>query len=604
MKKLQMKKLTGTSNYFPEVELTNDELYTVIHYGQILPGFLRQYVVNHDIDKAIKETDRLSSKDGYREILNRFPTETVTNDLADYLSGQLDRMDLIVKYGLDYKKLKGFFVDMLGEESVKDWNKRKKISQKETTISVYGVEHTAQLEAVKAKQTQTTLDKYGVENVMYLDEFKEKYKNTMLETYGVDHNFKLLNTVSDWKQDTYTRLTKDPRWKQLLGDSDVFHTRIPLSRRDFVITELKNDNVEQLLMLWKSHYGKIQYPTNILFTLPFDFSQTWLKFYDDKDLISVDPISYHTKSKYEELVEYQLQALGVEYLKNHRKALSGLEIDFFIPSRNLGIEINPNSTHNSNKYAVERCGFGSPKQPSYHFHKYTEAKKRGIKLLQLFEYDLEPETFQNITWPRLKSQILGYDRKVYARQTTIRKINTKDARKFINTYHAQGYTGAKDKYGMYVGTELVAVATFGKMQNGSIELKRLAYKTGIQIVGGTSKFIAHYFRQHPRVQDLYSFSDNNYGDGRSYDAAGAEFIRETGPSLIFISPTNSKDRYSWQISTTWSARQGVVANDNGGPYDGNVDEYIETHLNHRLDNGKGYDRVYTSGSKLWKFSRK
>lgn len=529
MKKLQMKKLTGTSNYFPEVELTNDELYTVIHYGQILPGFLRQYVVNHDIDKAIKETDRLSSKDGYSEILNRFPTDTVANDLADYLSGQLDRMDLIVKYGLDYKKLKGFFVDMLGEDSVKDWNKRKKISQKETTISVYGVEHTAQLEAVKAKQTQTTLDKYGVANVMYLDEFKEKYKNTMLETYGVDHNFKLLN---DSKNDTPNRIIKEPRWEP------------------------------------------------------------------------IDPISYHTKSKYEELVEYQLQALGVEYLKNHRKALSGLEIDFFIPSRNLGIEINPNSTHNSNKYALERCGFGSPKQPSYHFHKYTEAKKRGIKLLQLFEYDLEPETFQNITWPRLKSQILGYDRKVYARQTTIRKINTKDARKFIDTYHTQGYTGAKDKYGMYVGTELVAVATFGKMQNGSIELKRLAYKTGIQIVGGTSKFIAHYFRRHPRVQDLYSFSDNNYGDGRSYEAAGAEFIRETGPSLVFISPTNPKDRYSWQISTTWSAKQGVVANDNGGPYDGNVDEYIETHLNHRLDNGKGYDRVYTSGSKLWKFSRK
>lgn len=109
---------------------------------------------------------------------------------------------------------------------------------------------------------------------------------------------------------------------------------------------------------------------------------------------------------------------------------------------------------------------------------------------------------------------------------------------------------------------------------------------------------------HPTINELYSFSDNNYGNGNGYKASGAQFIKETGPSCIFVSPTNPSDRYSWQIATKWGIRNGVIANDvNNVGQTNNPDEYVEKYLTHRLDNELGYDRIYTSGSKLWKFER-
>lgn len=35
----------------------------------------------------------------------------------------------------------------------------------------------------------------------------------------------------------------------------------------------------------------------------------------------------------------------------------------------------------------------------------------------------------------------------------------------------------------------------------------------------------------------------------------------------------------------------------------NVEEYIETELSHRTDGEKGYNRMFTSGSKKWKIER-
>lgn len=34
-----------------------------------------------------------------------------------------------------------------------------------------------------------------------------------------------------------------------------------------------------------------------------------------------------------------------------------------------------------------------------------------------------------------------------------------------------------------------------------------------------------------------------------------------------------------------------------------IDRFVETELSHRTDDKKGYDRIYTAGSKLWLFKR-
>lgn len=106
--------------------------------------------------------------------------------------------------------------------------------------------------------------------------------------------------------------------------------------------------------------------------------------------------------------------------------------------------------------------------------------------------------------------------------------------------------------------------------------------------------------------NIKTFSDNDLGDGNGYKQAGAEFIGETGPSLKFVSWSDPTDTYSWQIATTWGAKSGVVAKLSGNrtfETRSEIEKYIELEMPHRTDEKYGYDRIYTSGSKRWQFTR-
>ena len=61
-----------------------------------------------------------------------------------------------------------------------------------------------------------------------------------------------------------------------------------------------------------------------------------------------------------------------------------------------------------------------------------------------------------------------------------------------------------------------------------------------------------------------TFSDNDYGSGKSYESAGFTFISETGARLRYISTTDpANDRYSWMIAKGFdhSNNKTVIARD-------------------------------------------
>ena len=174
---------------------------------------------------------------------------------------------------------------------------------------------------------------------------------------------------------------------------------------------------------------------------------------------------------------------------------------------------------------------------------------------------------------------------------------------FLNDYHLQGSATATKYFAMEYCGELVGVASF-KQHKGYVELKRLCFKHGVQVLGGLSKFIKAYFKSNIGCDIIKSFSDNNIGDGTGYLRPGAELVGETKTSLCFVSSSNGLDMYSWQIATPWSAKSGVLSKYTSQLSAQNeIDEYIETKMPHRFDDGYGYDRVYRVGSKIWQFSR-
>lgn len=406
--------------YFPKVELTPDEITRLYTVGHVRPEWLRTVVVNQDDVEAIlsQKPKRLSKAKALEAFVNAYQEhQELWADIEAYSRGELDRIDLSVKYGLYYKDLKKVFTACFERDIEPLWKAHKKSAQKKTSQKLYGTDHPSLNEEVRAKQKQTMLTRYGVEHNMQSKELREKHKQSMLETYGVAYAFEL---------------------------------------------------------------GKPKKPR----------TQTEGK---DNAKIPVD---------YEQLVISQLDASNIAYKRNDRTILAGLELGFYLPEFKLGIECNPNQTHNSNVYATDgrRVMFGRIKGKTYHFDKYRKAKDAGVTLIQWWEQDLEPTTFLKTTRPRLLARLFGGDRKIGARQVTMKPVkDAKPIRAFIDEHHARGNAKAKEYWGFYKGDELVAAASF-VWKGDEAELKRLCFAPTVQILGGISKLITNFFREHPETE--------------------------------------------------------------------------------------------------------
>lgn len=613
-------KLKDKSMYFPKVELTYNELYMLYVYGHASPQFLYQVVVDSNmVDKVIRENckSRPNKKDGYKYLLDKLKKkiDEVQQDLLLFSKGKIDLIDLSVKYGFYYYDLKKAFSEVLDVDVNEYWKQHKKYVQKHTCLELYGVDSSAKVADIQAKQKATVKAKYGAENIMQTDTGKKHLQKTMMERYGVPCNLMARDDVYDFSKRCYDALMSDSAWvrvlQKLVSDKkvayDTLYKEYPLYHRDFILSMQVSDHIETLCKAWKK-VGRdvIKYPTNTFFKMPVMMASTFLNEYAKKGLISLPSNFNCFKSQYELMVANYLDSLGVKYEVNNRSVLGGKEIDFYISDKKVGIEINLSVSHNSNKYAKNRGRLFGSKEELYHYDKYKAAAKAGIVLLQLFEYDLNPEQFEKKTKYLLKQKLCGYDEKVYARKTVVyeakRDIRTKCVA-FLNEYHLQGSATATKYFAMEYCGELVGVASF-KQHKGYVELKRLCFKHGAQVLGGLSKFIKAYFKSDADCDIIKSFSDNNIGDGVGYLRAGAELVGEIKTSLCFISPNNGLDMYSWQIATPWSAKSGVLSKYTSQLSAQNeIDEYIETKMPHRFDDGHGYDRVYRVGSKVWQFSR-
>lgn len=616
----EMVKLKDKTMYFPKVELTHDELYTLYVYGHAKPYVLRQIVVNIDMLENIiakNSKNRPNKKDGYKYLLGKLQErqDGVMQDLIEFSQGNLDLIDLSVKYGFDYYDLKKAFDEVLDVDVNEYWKQHKKYVQKHTCLELYGVDSSAKVADVQAKQKATTKAKYGAENIMQTDAGKQALQKTMMERYGVPCNLMSRDGVYDFSKRCYDVLMSDSAWVRVLKklasdkkvDYDMLYKEYPLYHRDFILSMQLSDHIDVLCQYWKDAVGKpLEYPTSAFFALPVTQASTFLVEYEKKGYFKLPSEFNAFKSQYELMVGLYLDNLGVKYEVNNRSILGGKEIDFYIPDKKIGIEINPSVSHNSNKYTKNRGRLFGSKEELYHYNKYKAAANAGVMLLQLFEYDLNPEQFNKKTKYLLKQKLCGYDEKIYARRTRVYEAKRKDKSRcieFLEKYHLHGASTATKYFAMEYGGELVGVASF-KEHKGYVELKRLCFKRGAQVLGGLSKFIKAYFKSDNSYDVIKSFSDNNIGDGMGYARAGAELVGETKTSLCFISSTNGCDMYSWQIATPWSAKSGVLSKYTSQLFAQNeIDEYIETKLPHRLDDGHGYDRVYRVGSKVWQFSR-
>ena len=280
-------------------------------------------------------------------------------------------------------------------------------------------------------------------------------------------------------------------------------------------------------------------------------------------------------SNIEEPIKEFLEEFNLQW-KTDRRILDGKEIDFYVPSHKIGIEVNGIYWHSED----------GGKYRTYHKEKTDLAESKGIQLIHLRE-DLIIHH-----WPKVRSMLMAkfglIEKKIYARKCEIVKLTSKESRDFLNATHISGDVPASIRYGLVFNNELIAVMTFGKSRydkNVQYELYRYSQQLETIVIGGFSKLLKHFLREYDNPS-LVSYAHRDFSIGKVYEANGFVYSHNTHPEHLWF---HQSDPY--KLYNTRAIREIVLKNQK---YDPSISI---------VDNAKNmkYNRIYNSGSRVYYF---
>lgn len=407
-----------------------------------------------------------------------------------------------------------------------------KEKRKQTNINKYGVEHTGSLGSVIDKRKQTNIQKYGVEHAWSSEEVKDKIKQTNLDKYGVEYTFSIGGTQEKIKKTNLQKYGVEYPFQSTDIQSKVCSTiytkygtksttQSDLHRKkNFKIAKSNNYvgyDVVNKLNIFKCDKGEEH-----TFSISKDnfFSRSLKKL----PLCTVcNPIGDSTSIKQQQLYDFIRANTDKEVISNYR---DGLELDIYIPDLNIGYEFNGLYWHSS-EY----------RDKNYHRDKLEYFKDKGMKVIHVWEDDWDYK--RGI----IESQILynlGLSNKIPARKTTVKIIDNKQAREFLDDNHLQGsYTRVTISLGLFFEDTLISVMTFDqqegrkKMADNEFNLSRFCNLKNTTVVGGASKLFKAFTNIY-NPQKVVSYADADWSDGGLYNILGFEEVYRTRPDYKYL----------------------------------------------------------------------
>ena len=489
---------------------------------------------------------------------------------------------------------------------------------KETMKKRYRAEYAIQNEQIKETRRKNNLMKYGVEHTLQLDSVKEKSRNAWLEKYGVEHPMLNRDVVENTIQhniETYgvrsTALLPEVKEKQKQTNLEKYGSTCALCNEEIKkksITTLQEhygvDNVMQseeirqkasatklsnsfdiVMERWKPFviplFDKSEYQG---FDKPFvynwkcskcgnEFKQRiYVTGLGDDRYVPRCPNCFPKKKsiKEQKVLNFVKSIYDGTIIENDRNIISPQELDIYLPEKHLAIEFDGLYWHS------EENG----KDESYHLDKTNACADKGIRLVHIFEDEWNEK--REIVKDRIRS-ILGINQtRIFARKCDVSDIDSKTANEFLDKNHLQGGDNSSIRYGLYHGDELVAVMTFGKPRfnkNHDWELIRFASKCGVNVVGGASKLLACFRKNHSG--SIVSYEDRRYSDGRLYEKLGFMNAGVSNPNYWYVKGGEKLTRYACQKHRL----KDVL----GDGFDKNLSEFENMSLN-------GWTRVHDCGN--------
>lgn len=249
----------------------------------------------------------------------------------------------------------------------------------------------------------------------------------------------------------------------------------------------------------------------------------------------------YSVSSLEKSMEEFLDSIGVDYVRNDRSVLNGKEMDFFIPSKMVGIEMNGLYWH-SEEFLHK----------SFHLDKTKLANEKGIRLVHIFEDEWNQRRSQFIE--KLLS-ILGMDkrRKIGGRETKCSVAPPTSLRSLMDESHIQGFSGGCFAVSLEYEGETIAGAIFRKDPSNSSKVHLNRFASVARVQGGLSKIMKFSM---PKLRNMgfievVSFADRAHSDGGLYESSGWVFDGHTPPDYRYVVGKNRTRKQNFRRSALY-----------------------------------------------------
>lgn len=244
-----------------------------------------------------------------------------------------------------------------------------------------------------------------------------------------------------------------------------------------------------------------------------------------------------------EILNY-IESLNIECVHSDWKTLTSREIDIYVPSAKLGIEMNGLHWHSFNPY----CNHTKSEFENRfkHMLKPTLAEEVGINLIQFtdFEWNTKTDICKSIITSNLKSK---NQIKIFANKCIISIVSKDEEREFLNKNHIQGFLGSNLALGLYYNNELVMLMSFGKPRYNikyDIELLRLCSKMNTIIAYGATRLFKHAIKHYYVDKSVISYCDMSKFSGKIYETLGFRLLnKKIEPSYFWTDSNNVISRY-------------------------------------------------------------
>jgi hypothetical protein len=484
--------------------------------------------------------------------IEKYGTE---NPMAlDFFKDKIKKTN-IEKYGTEHhmrtkeskEKVKKTNIERYGHENPLSSPKiREKI--KKTNISLYGTEHAPASVHIQEKIKKTLFDNYGVHNPMDSDIIRNKLITTNLEKIGVDYPLQSSDIHKKIK-DTFSEKYDNKHPKQQ-------------NYSDIAVLAFNDRNVLQ------SYVN--EFPIEKLEEL-FNCESTTI--YRNINKHDVD-IPFRNDSSYERAISQILTENNIDHTRQDRSVIPPLEIDIYIPSVKLAIEVNGLYWH-SEKF----------KDKNYHYNKWKSCHDKDIQLLSIMEDEFieRPNT-----WISKILHICNQSKdRIHARKCEVKEVYKDEVKSFVEQYHLQGFALARYYYGAYYDNELVAMMSFANTRNNKeIQMNRFCLKNGIVISGIANRLLKAFYNDHD-VSEIVTYSDNRYSNGGIYRQLGFEMMNEVRPDYSYIKGSKRYHKSNFKKSN--------IESKFGIDMTGKTERQTMEEL--------GFLRIYDCGKIKWKWSK-